>query len=355
MVDKAGPTRPADKMSEEKGKGRRVTLASVAQAAGVSLPTVSKVVNGHPDVAPQTRVLIERLLLQHEYVPRQARRTNSLPPVLDLAFDRLDSWYSLEIVRGVTEAAREAGADVVVAQTPADPTGQAWSRKLATAGRVGLILVTSTLTVDQWRHFHDARVPVVVIDPVEVPDDSVPSIGATNWAGGVAATEHLLQLGHRRIATVVGRPQSFCGRARLHGYRAALDAAGVEADPELVRYGDFGFEKAYEGALELLDLPDRPTAIFATSDFQAFGVVEAARVRSLRVPQDLSVVGFDDLSISRWAAPPLTTVRQPLVRMGRVACQTLLRLAAGESLESDRMELATQLVVRESTTPPRGL
>ena len=109
----------------------------------MSLPTVSKVVNGHPDVAPQTRVPIQRLLQQHEYVPRQARRASSAPAVLDLTFDRLDSWYSLEIVRGVTEAAREAGADVVVSQTPKDPVGASWSRKLTGAGRVGLILVTS--------------------------------------------------------------------------------------------------------------------------------------------------------------------------------------------------------------------
>ena len=331
---------------------QRVTLAAVAQAAGVSLPTVSKVVNGRHDVAPQTRARIEDLLQQHAYVPRRVRRPTPERPVLDLAFEGLDSLYCLEIINGVTAAAREAGADVVVGPVTDDAAGIRWERRLASAGRLGLILVTSSLTTTQVRRFQEAGVPVVVIDPVDVPD-GVPSIGATNWAGGVAATEHLLGLGHRRIGIIAGHPESFGGRARLHGYRAALESTGVDVDPDLIRYGDFRSPKAYQGALELLALADPPTAIFATSDFQAFGVLEAARVRGLRVPEDLSVVGFDDVSIARWGVPPLTTVHQPLIRMGRVACQTLLRLADGEPPESERVELATRLVVRASTGRPR--
>ena len=339
---------------EEPGKdgARRATLAVIAKAAGVSLPTVSKVLNGRADVAPETRAAIERLLVEYEYVPLGRRRQREPTRVIDLVFNGLKSPYSLEIIRGVTEAAAEAGLDVVVGLTPEDPVGVSWARKLATAGREGIIAVTSTLTPQQGRQFTDLGVPLVVIDPVDLPGDHVPSVGATNWAGGLAATEHLVQLGHHRIAAIGGRVDALCSRARLHGYRAALDAAGLPTDPVLIRHGNFHYEPAYQHAFDVLDLKNPPTAVFAGNDLQAFAVLEAARVRGLRVPEDLSVVGFDDLPMARWAAPPLTTVRQPLADMGRMAVRVLLRLNAGDQLETHRVELATQLIVRESTAPP---
>ena len=336
----------------EKDGSRRATLAVIAKAAGVSLPTVSKVLNGRADVAEVTRARVQRLLVEHDYVASAKRRGQMAGRVIDLAFNSLTSPYALEIIRGVTEAAAEEEVDVVVGQTPDDTLGARWARKLAGSGREGIICVTSKLTAQQRRQFADMGIPLLVIDPVNLPTDDVPSVGATNWAGGLAATEHLIQLGHRRIAAIGGREDALCSRARLHGYRAALDAAGVPADPALVRHGNFQHEPAYRHALDLLDLEDQPTAVFAGSDLQAFAVIEAARVRGLRVPQDLSVVGFDDLPVARWVAPPLTTVRQPLTDMGRMAVRVLLRLAAGETLESHRVELATQLIVRESTAPP---
>ncbi|HSK97414.1 MAG TPA: LacI family DNA-binding transcriptional regulator [Euzebyales bacterium] len=333
------------------GSTARVTLAQVAAAAGVSVPTVSKVLNGRGDVAPATRARVEEVLDVHEYVPRRRRRP-APPRRLDLVLDALHSWYGMEIIHGVVTAGEESGIDVTVGTTPVDVAGQDWVRTVLDRGALGVIVVTSSLSGEQLEAFRAAGLPLVVIDPVGVAD-GVPSVGATNWAGGLSATEHLIALGHHRIAVLGGRQAALCARARVHGYRAALEAAGIPPDDRLVRYGDFEFELAYRSTGELLDLDDPPTGIFATSDTQAFGVVEAARVRGLRVPQDLSVVGFDDLSISRWAAPPLTTVRQPMAAMGQVACQTLVRLAAGEPLASTRVELATELIVRESTAPPR--
>jgi LacI family transcriptional regulator len=329
----------------------RVTLAQVAAAAGVSVPTVSKVLNRRGDVAPDTRARVEEVLSVHEYVPRR-RRSAGPRRRIDLVLDGLNSWYGMEIIHGVVTAGQEAGIDVTVGTTPFDLAGHEWVQTVMDRGALGVIVVTSSLSAEQLEAFEAARIPLVVIDPVGVAD-GVPSVGATNWAGGLSATEHLIALGHRRIAVLGGRPGALCARARVHGYRAALEAAGIAPDDRLVRYGDFEFELAYRSTGELLDLDDPPTGVFATSDTQAFGVVEAARVRGLRVPQDLSVVGFDDLSISRWAAPPLTTVRQPMAAMGQVACQTLVRLADGESLTSTRVELATELIVRESTAPPR--
>ena len=166
------------------------------------------------------------------------------------------------------------------------------------------------------------------------------------------ATEHLLSLGHRRIAAIGGPESYLCSLARIDGYRSALERAGLKHDPALVRHGDFHYEGGFLRADSLLDLADPPSAIFAGSDQQALGVYEAARQRDLRVPQDLSVVGFDDLPMSRWSAPPLTTVRQPLAEMGRVAAEMLGTLVEGLTLSSPRMELATELVVRGSTAPP---
>jgi LacI family transcriptional regulator len=166
------------------------------------------------------------------------------------------------------------------------------------------------------------------------------------------ATEHLLALGHRRIGFIEGPSRLLCSRARLDGYRAALEAAGVGVDRQLVREGDFYHESGFAGGAALLDLADPPTAIFASSDQMAFGVYEAVRRRGLRVPDDVSVVGFDDLPEVRWSSPPLTTVRQPLTEMGRLAARTVLRLAEGEGVESAGVELATDLVVRESTARP---
>ena len=186
--------------------------------------------------------------------------------------------------------------------------------------------------------------------PAGVDPQESPTIGATNWSGGLSATEHLIELGHRRIGLIAGPKSLLCSRARLDGYRAALEAAGIEE--QLIVQGDFLHESGYAGAAELLDLPEPPTAIFASSDTMALGAYEAARRRGMRVPDDLSVVGFDDLPESRWSSPPLTTVRQPLADMGAQAARTALRLARGEDIEVPRVELATELMVRDSTTEP---
>jgi LacI family transcriptional regulator len=181
----------------------------------------------------------------------------------------------------------------------------------------------------------------------------VPSVGATNWPGGFTATRHLAGLGHRRIAMIGGPPGRLSARARLDGYRAALEEAGLGFDEALVRHGDFGHDLAHRHALDLLGLADPPTAVFAGSDHQSLGVYRALRERRLAVPEDVSVVGFDDLPFAEWVTPRLTTVRQPLAEMAALATRMVLRLLDGEELETNRVELATNLVVRESTAPPR--
>ena len=335
------------------GRQRRTTLATIAAEAGVSLPTVSKVVNGRRDVAPATRALVERLLDEHHYT-RAGTRRNRRSGLVDLVLAGLDSPWAVEILRGVEEwgSAHETGVAVsAVRHGNARPAS--WTSALASHDTDGVIVVLSEFTSGQLEQLREANIPLVVIDPVNPPPPDLPSVGATNWAGGLAATEHLLDLGHRRIGAIAGPADYLCSRARTDGYRSALERAGIRFDPALVRNGDFRHEGGFLHGGELLDLADPPTAIFAGSDQHALGVYEAARQRGLRIPQDLSVVGFDDLPVDRWLSPPLTTVRQPLAEMGWAAADMLGTLIEGLPLPSRRVELTTDLIVRESTAPPR--
>ncbi|KPV48245.1 LacI family transcriptional regulator, partial [Kouleothrix aurantiaca] len=177
------------------------------------------------------------------------------------------------------------------------------------------------------------------------------AVGATNRAGGYTATRYLIELGHRRIGFITGAMDVGCAVDRLEGYRAALAEFGIPADPALVAAGNFARETGFAGARTLLDLPDPPTAIFASNDEMAFGVIDAARDRGLRIPGDLSIVGFDDIPPAASVYPALTTVRQPLEQMGRVATQMLLRLISDEQIRPERAELPTELIVRESCRP----
>jgi LacI family transcriptional regulator len=331
---------------------RRTTLAAIAAAAGVSQPTVSKVLNGRPDVAPATRARVEQLLDEHQYSRGVAARRHRRAGLVDLVFNGLDSPWAIEILRGVEEwgAGHETGVAVsLVRRGSVRPAS--WTSALASHDTDGVILVTSELTDAQLGQLREAGIPLVVVDPVNPPPPDLPSVGATNWAGGLAATEHLLALGHRRIGAIAGPGDYLCSRARIDGYRSALERAGVRFDPALVRNGDFYHEGGFVRGGELLELASPPTAIFAGSDQQALGVYEAARQRGLRIPQDLSVVGFDDLPVARWVSPPLTTVRQPLAEMGNAAAQMLGELIDGITLRSNRVELSTELITRESTAP----
>jgi DNA-binding LacI/PurR family transcriptional regulator len=246
--------------------------------------------------------------------------------------------------------ARESGLGVVLsAREGPGALGRSWVDAVAARRSAGLILVVSDLGADAAARLAARGIPFVIVDPAGEPAPDVPSVGATNWNGGLVATRHLVELGHTRIGMIGGPPGILCSRARVDGYRAALETAGLDVDPELIRWGDFHVEAGFEQGLALLDLPDRPTAIFAGSDLQAFGVYEAARQFAVRVPSALSVVGFDDLPMARWLGPPLTTVRQPLTEMAATAA----RLVLGQGSDR-RVELATSLVVRQSTAPPVG-
>ncbi len=328
----------------------RVTLAEIAAEAGVSLATMSKVLNGRTDVAPATRARLEEHLKRHGYTRRTSAQRSE---TLELVFHELEASWSMEVIEGVEEVAHAAGLSVVLTVSGDRHTPSAdWIDGVLRRRPVGIVLVFSDLARPHREKLRSRGVPFAIVDPAGDPAPDVPSVGSANWSGGLMATRHLIELGHRRIAAITGPEDMMCSLARVDGYRSAMNAANLPIDPEWIRFGDFHPTGGERHAHDLLARPDRPTAVFAGSDLQALGVIAAATAAGLSVPDDLSVVGYDDIALSRWLSPQLTTVHQPLRRMGEEAARIVLRLAEGETVDTLRMDLATHLVVRGSTSAP---
>ncbi len=334
----------------------RVTVGDVARYAGVSRAAVSKTLNDRDDVAPATRDRILAAVRELGYQPSTTRpepRRRALVAVLDA----LESPYMTHVLGGVLAATTVAGVDLLVRLAPhpdervTRAAARAWVAQQRDVGAIGVIGLTLARPDALLGAARDAGLPFVMVDPVDTGEADVVSIGATNWAGSRNATEHLLGLGHRRIAWVGGPDCSAAARERMHGYRAALASAGVEADPALVRSDVSAVETGLHHTRDLLRLPHPPTAVVAGDDEIAVGVLAAAQEAGLPVPGRLSVVGFDDTPQASWTSPRLMSVRQPLDGMGRMAVDTVLAMAAGHEPASWSVQLATTLVVRESTAP----
>ncbi|WP_405093780.1 substrate-binding domain-containing protein [Micromonospora sp. NBC_01392] len=335
-------------------RGRRrgdLTVAAVARITGVSAATVSKVLNGRPGVASQTRHRVEAALREHGY-----RRPENLIRAahLEVVFYGMQTSIAVHIIHGVERVT--SGQNLAVGVTDVRQltmAGRDWARQLLARRPSGVIAVHLGFTSEQHALLETSGIPLVMLDPSGEPAHSTPSVGATNWSGAITATRHLLDLGHRRIGVVAGPTEHLSARARLEGARAAMESAGIALDNRLVRVGRwFAFEDGLGGGRELLRVTDPPTAILCGNDMQAYGVYEAARQLGVRIPQELSVVGFDDLSYSRWCGPALTTVQQPFTDMGTAAAELVLTAAAGRTPRPARLELATTLIVRDSTAPP---
>src|SRR5690242_11753355 len=216
--DHAGPWRMLVTVDDE----RRVTITAIAREAGVSVPTVSRVLNGRSDVSPRTRERVEELLREHGY-RRRASRNRVAASLIDLVFNDLDSPWAVEIIRGVEDVAHSVGIGTVVSAIHRRPAStRQWLQNLRARATDGVIFVITDLTPPMHAELRRLNIPMVVIDPAGVPAIDVPTIGATNWAGGLSATEHLLSLGHRRIGFIAGPKRYLCSRARLDGYGAAL-------------------------------------------------------------------------------------------------------------------------------------
>jgi LacI family transcriptional regulator, galactose operon repressor len=332
---------------------RRTTLAEVAGAAGVSVATVSKVLNDRADVSAETRRRVQKHLRDSEYRPAGSGsvRPRELSRSIEVVVPELRNPYIITVLDGIISSAPAEGFEVVLGRILSSGSWVLDPQALLKSEHAGAIFITADASSASLKALDDAGFPVVVVDPLRVGDSKCISIGATNFTGGVAAAEHLLSLGHKRIGHAGGPPSADCSYARLAGYSSALRQAGIELDETLVTHCAFTYNAGRQAAPALLDRSDRPTAIFAASDEIALGVMEEARRRSIRIPDDLSVVGFDDTFLASRSAPPLTTVAQPLLEMGRLATRSLAQMISNDVIGTRHIELATRLVVRDSTAP----
>nr|MDT0661937.1 LacI family DNA-binding transcriptional regulator [Micromonospora sp. DSM 115978] len=339
----------ADREDHAGDSARPVTISYIAQSAGVSVPTVSKVINGRSGVAADTRARVKALISQYGYRrPTPSTRTN----LMELVFDQVEHMWGVEIIRGVERVAREHRVGVVLTEFGPQHSAIHYWIDDTLARRPNCVVSVAQLTSEQREQLRARGIPFVVFDPtIELPDD-VPFVGATNWAGGRSATRHLIGLGHRRVAMVGGPDRVLCCRARLDGYRSAMEGASLPVDDGLLVRTELTVQGGHTAALNLLDRRARPTAVFTANDLQALGVYRAARELGLRIPADLSVVGFDDLPVAALVEPGLTTVHQPLTEMAVAATELALALGRGERTPQVGIELATTLTIRDSTAPP---
>jgi LacI family transcriptional regulator len=339
----------------EKTLSSKVTIIDVANEAGVSFGTVSRVINNDVHVKDETRERVLQAMERLGFVAnRQARslaggKSNSIGVLVP----DLGTGYIGEIIRGIDAELTLTDLDLILYTTHRTASKEAnYVANLAKGMVDGLLLVLPRNPSDFIGTLTERSFPFVLIDHQGTGHDC-PAVGATNWQGAYNATEYLIKLGHERIGFITGSMDLGCAVDRLEGYRSALRTHHLSDVPELIYEGTFFQPDGFAGASVLLDLPVPPTAIFASNDIMAMGAMDAVRDRGLRIPTDISIIGFDDIPQASLVRPALTTVNQPLEKMGRVATQMLLDLLRQPDRMAGRIELPTELVVRDSCQPPQ--
>ncbi|GCF07036.1 LacI family DNA-binding transcriptional regulator [Dictyobacter arantiisoli] len=332
-------------------------MAQIAQETGVSITTVSKVLNNMPGVGNQTRERIQKVVERYDYVQNHAARhlRKGQSGLIDLVLMRLEGGYDVGIMHGIQDALKQSGHRLVVFATNEDEsTERLWLRRLLDQSTDGVLLLLPYEQVGITDALLAQHIPFVAIGDRNEPTTAFPTIGSTIWLGGYTATEYLISLGHRRIGIITGPLHLMTSRARLAAYREAHERAGIPVDPALICEGNYLLGDGIQQTHSLLDLSDPPTAIFTGNDAQATGVYQALYQRNISIPDGISVIGFDDVMYTAQMAPPLTTIRQPLMEMGKMATHMLLNLINGQPLDSNHIELSTSLVIRNSCARPRN-
>lgn len=330
-----------------KKKKHAVTIQDVAKAAGVSVSTVSRVLNEKIDVASETQEHILSVIRKLGYTSNLAARSmrSHKKNLVGLVVPDIGFPYSIEIMKGVNRAIAESKYDLLlyttgdVQKNGSDLHEQHYVSLLNNSITDGVLIVASAAAE------FITNAPIVAVDP-HVVNPNYPSVQGTNYQGALDAMEYLIKLGHRRIAFISGRPEIGSAVRRLQGYRDSLTMAGIEVDESLIMPGDFTQKAGYNSACQLLQMKNPPTAIFASNDQSAIGVIQAAEEMGLRIPNDLSVVGFDNITEAKYLG--LTTVDQFLEEMGYVAMQMLIKLVTGEPLDVEVYKMQTKLLVRTS-------
>jgi DNA-binding LacI/PurR family transcriptional regulator len=328
------------------------TMADVAARAGVSVATVSRALSDEPKRVSQP--VLQRIIdaaEELEYIPNNLARNmrSGSARILGLIISDIGNPFFTAVARGVEDVAQRHGYSLVLSNTDESPEREAASLSVMAAERAaGVIVATTNENGSALQRFQDLGLAVVAIDRhiVDMPTDSVV---VDNEGAAFEAVSHLVRLGHRRIAIVGGPSDADTARERERGYERALREARIDVEPELVRAGDFRESAGLTVTRRLLDLPKPPTAIFTVNNLTTIGVLGALREREVRIPEEISVVGFDDIPTAELLQPPLTVVKQPTYRVGAHAADLLIRRLREPTAAVKEVVLAARLVVRGST------
>lgn len=336
-----------------------VTLKDVAKVAGVSHSTVSRALHGNPMIPPDTTARIRKIANELGYVPNTVasglRKTHS--KVLGVLVRRIDDAFLAEVLQGIEDVLHAEGYGLFLATSHRDPEREKVIFRDMSERRVDGVIVCSTeVNEEHLRQLSRFSVPTVLINNQAVTE-MAHSVSHDDVAGGLALTRHLIELGHRRIAYLGHSRTGRITQDRLEGYKQALNRAGLTYHPEYVAAGPNGTaEGGASGMNKLLTVDDRPTAVVCFNDIMAIGAMHALHQAGLNVPQDCSVTGFDNIPLSQYINPPLTTFHQPRYELGTEAAEMMLRLLSRKDKKLDAAEVISlrgQLVVRMSTSPPR--
>ena len=334
--------------------GKKVTIKDVAKAAGVSYATVSRVIN-EQSVSAEKRARVTHAIRELGYVVNTSARSlaGGNTRIVGVLAPHLGNEYVSQILQGIDTALREHDYDLMLYTTQQRADKEArYTQALANGMIDGVLLLVPFYPDKYLATLRGQRFPHVVIDQNENTGSS-PKVTANNYQGAQAATRYLLELGHRRIGFLQGIPEIASTHERFLGYQQVLAEYGLEVDMQLVKEGHFDQQRSFAAATKLLALPEPPTAIFATNDASGIGVLQAARHADVRVPKDLSIIGFDDVPRASHTYPALTTVHQPLIEMGKTAVSLLLQYIAHPERAVQHITFDTHIVVRDTCAPPQ--
>jgi LacI family transcriptional regulator len=345
----------SDRNSSKKKRG--VTIKDVARASGVSYATVSRVLSGYEFVKESTRKSVMDAVEHLGYVPNVQARSlaGGHTQIIGILVPNLDNGYVGTITQGIEQELALTNYDLMLYTSHRHPGKEAFYANIIANGLAeGLLLVAPLVPAAYLGALRERNFPYVLIDQIDEPENSS-FVGSSNWQGAYEATRYLCELGHTRIAFIKGAPVVRSAADRLQGYKASLAEFNIPVSEELIIEGDYQQETGYETTKTLLQsVHPPPTAIFASNDMAAFGAMDAVRECGFRIPSDISIIGFDDIPQASFVFPKLTTVRQPLEQMGKIAVKMLMERIKDYSCPPQRVELQTQLVVRDSCAPPRA-
>jgi len=334
-----------------------INLKDIAELAGVSTATVSRALNNPEIVSESARSKVESAIAAAGYMPNinaKRLRTRKAHSILVVSPDVSDP-FCASIIRGVENTAAKLGYAVLLGDTQGDIARARTYASMVGSGHVDGLLyfgIRSPYELPESVHAHRRDLPLVYICSYTI--DRKPNVGIDNIGAARLAVEHLIGLGHRRVAVIAGLKDHPETTARLKGYQGAMATHGLPVTDDLIAFGDFSFESGITACNTLLASPDRPTAIFCHNDRMGLGAVQALWHRGMRVPADMSIVSFDDLEFASFSCPPLTTIAQPMHAIGVRAVEILHDLMQGKEPETYSELLPVELIIRESTAPPRG-